>query len=232
MNINYQLVSSICSGLIVSLSVIPQIVLAQEPVSSINPCPKIFYEEPHNNRVFVPQGCPPNAITRRRMEQGFSPTPSTPNQREFGMGGEAPPRMEVQPPGSTLPEPSFRSTSPTFGTRIQAPETQKQYPRTVVSLADGKVNIKLVNNTNTDIKYQVIGDTGQRSLPVKSDFTLRDLSAPITVTFQREDGRFLMVTPKPTQESGMMEVTFQETGDVNQDRSAMSIQSDGAVFLN
>jgi hypothetical protein len=66
----------------------------------------------------------------------------------------------------------------------------------------------------------------------KSGVNLRGLSTLVTVTCQREDGGFLMVTPKPAQEKGTLEVILQETSDFNQDRSAMNIQSNGSVFLN
>jgi len=34
------------------------------PSSVLNPCPRIYYEEPHNSRRAAPQGCPPNEATR------------------------------------------------------------------------------------------------------------------------------------------------------------------------
>ena len=38
--------------------------------SAVNPCPKIYYEEPHNHMRPVPMGCPPNQATLPKNEQG------------------------------------------------------------------------------------------------------------------------------------------------------------------
>lgn len=94
---NYaKLFGAICSGMFIGL---PAIAVAQQaPVTSagskINPCPSIFYEEPHNNRVMVPQGCPPNAYTTRMNATGMGMSNSevapTPDQTRLGVGGEAP----------------------------------------------------------------------------------------------------------------------------------------------
>ena len=74
---------------------IPRAAQAQQSTPKVNPCPSIFYEEPHNNRVVVPQGCPPNALTQRLANQGvlpMTPTAATPSpsQTQLGVGGEAP----------------------------------------------------------------------------------------------------------------------------------------------
>lgn len=68
--------SAICGSLFITLPAIPQTALAQQqqqpsvsPTSQVNPCPSIFYLEPHNSRVLVPQGCPPNAYTQKQKNQ-------------------------------------------------------------------------------------------------------------------------------------------------------------------
>ncbi|MBW4634286.1 MAG: hypothetical protein KME30_20955 [Iphinoe sp. HA4291-MV1] len=91
---------AICGGLLIGFPVIPQVVVAQQPQrqanSKTNPCPRIFYEEPHNSRVLVPEGCPPNAITRQLAQQGrvtpgsVSTEPTQEQTRQEGMGGEEP----------------------------------------------------------------------------------------------------------------------------------------------
>ena len=108
----------------------------------------------------------------------------------------------------------------------------RQAPNTTIALANGKVNIRLVNDTGANVTYEVIGDTAPRSLQGKSDVTLQNLSAPVTVTFQREDGGLLMVTPQASSEAGSLEVTFKEATDVRTDRRAIRIEPNGSVFLN
>lgn len=242
-----QILGIICGGLIMSLPAISQVAMAQKIVQpltpKVNPCPGIFYEEPHNYRVLVPVGCPPNAFTLRLMELGIIPFIITPfpDQNRFGVGGEAPsllnpnPSIFNEPPYNQFERRNLQSALPTRPpfTLEQPPVTaQKQDPITKIALANGKANIRLINNTNAKITYQVIGDTPPRILSGKSNITLRDLSTPATVTFEREDGGLLMVTPEPAAEIGGLEVRLQETTDINQDRSAMRIQGNGSIFLN
>jgi hypothetical protein len=101
--INYrnsiQAAGVIFGGLLISLPAIFQTAHAQQTNTitnlKLNPCPSIFYEEPHNNQVLVPQGCRPNAYTIRTNAQGINSgnnvgaTPS-PGQTQLGVGGEAP----------------------------------------------------------------------------------------------------------------------------------------------
>jgi hypothetical protein len=244
----YQLVGTICSGLVMFLPTISSVAIAQPIVqpttSKVNPCPGIFYEEPYNYRILVPVGCPPNALTLRLMQLGIIPFIITPlpDQNRFGVGGEAPsslnpnPSIFNEPPyNRSQPQNNFQSALPTRRavTPLQPPApAQRQEPSTKIALVDGKANVKLINNTNAKITYQVIGDTAPRVLEGKSDVTLRGLSTPITVTFEREDGGLLMVTPQAGKDKGSLDVTLKETTDVEQDRSAMSIQSNGSVFLN
>lgn len=270
-----QLLGSICGGLLMSLPAFPHTALAQQLNPKVNPCPSIFYEEPHNNRVLVPQGCPPNALTQRMTQQGLlpvSPVPATPSpyQTRLGVGGEAPSALNpnpsilneppynrsqetLQPDGSLTPTPeepgvmtprpapgeqtlvpqpgeSTVPTRPPFSTQPPAPE--QQTPSTRIALVNGRVDVRLVNDTGANVTYEVIGDTPARSLEGKSNVTLEGLTAPVTVTFRREDGGLLSVTPRPSSQSGTLEVTLKETTDVGQDRSALRIQETGAVFLN
>ncbi len=150
-----------------------------------------------------------------------------------------PPSKEQIPPGAPVPVCYHQTPVPPSGTLTPdqvspvppAPE-QRQAPSATITLANGKANIKLVNKTAAKVTYQVIGDTAPRSLNGKSDVMLQGLSAPLTVTFQREDRGLLTVTPQPSSQPGMLEVTFQEATDVGKDRGVMRIEKNGAVFLN
>jgi hypothetical protein len=90
----------------------------------------------------------------------------------------------------------------------------------------------LINDTGARITYQVIGDTAPRSLEDRNEARLEGLNAPTTLTFQRDDGGLVKVTPRPSRERGTLEVTLQGTTDVNQDRKTLRIQDNGGVFLN
>lgn len=232
-----KLFGTILGGLLMSMPVISQVAVAQQSTPKINPCPRIFYEEPHNNRVVVPQGCPPNAFTQRQANQGVLPltnVPATPSQDQtrLGVGGEAPTgtgSSVLNPNPSILNEQRYdRSAAPDRLPMLR----QGQTPVTAIAIGNGKVNVKLINDSGAIITYQVIGDTAPRSLQGKSDVTLQALNAPVTVTFQRDDGGLLTVTPQPSSEPGVLEVRFKETTDVVQDRNALRIEGNGSVFLN
>jgi hypothetical protein len=269
-----EIFSAICGTLLITTSVIPQAVSAQQttyqqpinqPNSKVNPCPKIFYEAPHNNQAIVPQGCPPNAFTQRLIEQGLLPqsnanTNPTTEQTRLGVGGEAGsalnpnPRIFNEPPynrsqrrlsteGSSQPETTQPGVNPSTPTprnqrltpresQLTPPPSQRQRPIARIALANGKVNVRLVNDTVANITYEVIGDTAPRSLSGKSDVILQGLKAPVNITFQRQDGGLLQATPQPGRESGVLELRLKETTDVGQNRSALRIENNGSVFLN
>lgn len=230
--------SVVCGGLLISVPpAISQTVLAQQSNSAtlrqtnsrVNPCPSIFYEEPHNNRVRVPEGCPPNAFSQRQQPQGENFNPDTSVTPQGSTTQSTPSQGNTYNQGASVnPQTSIG------GTTTQTPlPSQQQAPSATIALANGRVNINLVNDTAATITYQLIGDTAPRTLPGKSNVMLQNINAPVTVTFEREDGGLLTVTPQPSSDQqGMLEVRLNEATDVAQDRKAMRIQEDGSIFLN
>ncbi|BAY44369.1 hypothetical protein SAMD00079811_19670 [Scytonema sp. HK-05] len=293
MNLKYQKFSksakflgAICGGLLIGLPAISQVAVAQQSAprqpqqqanSKTNPCPSIFYEEPHNSNVFTPAGCPPNAFTRQSAQQG-GVTPGSasvnPTQEQIrqGVGGETPYNRSdsssqtynyssqtqstssgqdvnssesetrtytSQGPagGYTVSTNSQSQSNPSTQQRQSsvitppAPE-QRQAPSSIIALRDGRVTVRLVNDTAAPITYQAIGDTAPRTLPGKSEVLLQRLATPTTVTFQRQDNGLLMVRTQPSSQAGVLEVRLDETTDLQMDTKAMSIQQNGQVFLN
>jgi len=162
-------------------------------------------EAPHNSYISqTPQASPtplPQLSPAPQIPQ-VSPTPQTPQTPQISPS-------PIQPP---LPE-------------------QQQPPSTTVLLNQGKVSIKLINHTGAKVTYQAIGYTAPRSLPGRSDVTLKNLVAPVTVTFKREDGGLLNPTGRsPT--PGVLELTLDATTDLGIDKQSMQIQPTGDVFLN
>jgi hypothetical protein len=207
----------------------------QAGASKLNPCPRIYYEEPFNSRNVVPQGCPPNAFSQGRQLQGETSsedilvTPQSSGDRATTPQATLPSQGETSSQ-DILVAPQTSTDRTTTETTLPS---QQQAPRATIALADGRVNIRLVNNTGARVTYQVIGDTEPRSLEGQSNVMLQGINAPATLTFQREDGGLLAVTPQPSSEQpGMLEVTFDETTDQSQDTRAMRIQQNGSVFLN
>jgi hypothetical protein len=108
---------------------------------------------------------------------------------------------------------------------------QQQPPSAKVVPVEGRVNVTLVNQTYTNVTYQVIGDTQPRTLAGRADITLQNLKTPVNITFQRPDRGLLRVSPQPT-EPGLLQVNLTETTDLSTDRTAMTIQVNGNVILN
>ncbi|MBH8556100.1 hypothetical protein I8751_27930 [Nostocaceae cyanobacterium CENA357] len=198
------LFGTLFGSLLASLSAITQSAVAQQRTPRVNPCPGIFYEEPHRNRVLVPQGCPPNAATLKFKAQG---------------GVVVQPRVLVKPEGLRV------NRQP-----IPAPES-RQYAIANVTPTASTVDVKLKNNTNAGISYQAIGQTQPRYLAGGQEFTLQDLPTPISITLVRQDGGLLKVMPMSTSE-GTLAVSLDETTNLDNNQGVLRIQKDGQVFLN
>ncbi|WP_414585697.1 hypothetical protein [Scytonema sp. PCC 10023] len=199
------LLGTIFGGLLISIPAIPQAVIAQQPTSKLNPCPTIFYEEPHNSRVLVPQGCPPNTATFRLSGQG---------------GVVVKPRILVQPQGL-----------PVNRQPIPYPESRQDPIATVMPTA-GTVNVRLKNNTNARITYQAIAHTQPRILPGREEIVLQDLPTPVTITMVREHGGLVKVMPLSKSDSGVLAVSLDEKTTPDNNQGVLRIQRDGQVFLN
>ncbi|RUR75969.1 hypothetical protein ACF3DV_26530 [Chlorogloeopsis fritschii PCC 9212] len=198
------LLGGIFGSLLIGLPAIPLAVNAA-PSSALNPCPRIYYEEPHNNRVLVPEGCPPNAATLRLRGQA---------------GVVVQPRVLVKPEGL-----------PVNRQPIPAPET-RQDPIATVTPTAGTVDVRLKNNTNARITYQAIAHTQPRILAGGEEIVLQDLPTPVTITAVREDGGLLKFMPVAATESGMLAVSMDEETRLDDNQGVLRIQSDGQVFLN
>lgn len=219
---------AICGGLLIGLPAIPQAIAQQSVLqqpqqqtnSKTNPCPGIFYEEPHNSRVLVPEGCRPNAITRQleqqgRLTSGSVSTESTPTQQqvEQGVGGDTPynrsdnssesysSQSQSTTTGSGQDTSSSSSEVRTYSSQgstgdytvrtysqsqsnpssqqrqnsvITPPlPEQRQAPIALVTPTNGKVSVRLKNNTNARINYEAIGYTGQRILSSRGEVLLQ-----------------------------------------------------------
>uniref|UniRef100_UPI0019DD858C hypothetical protein n=1 Tax=Oculatella sp. LEGE 06141 TaxID=1828648 RepID=UPI0019DD858C len=78
LNKKISLFGTICGGLLLGLPAAVQPVSAQSEVEAINPCPRIYYEEPFDSSTLVPEGCPLNTISRQLgINQQTAPVGST-----------------------------------------------------------------------------------------------------------------------------------------------------------
>lgn len=203
---NTKTLRRILSGLAVAIGFLPLAAFAvpARPNPKRNPCPKIYYEEPYNNKILVPAGCTPNAATQRwkntgrAVDQSINVIPRATNVRP------------IQPP---------------------VPEARQSAIAMVKPMMDGKVSVTLKNDTNTPISYHVVSHTQTRILPLREEVVLREIPTPATITLVREDGGFLNVEPVAT-EDGMLTVSLDEKKKPDNNQGVIRIQSDGQVFLN
>jgi hypothetical protein len=103
-------------------------------------------------------------------------------------------------------------------------------PIGTVSIQAGRVNVQLKNTTNTQITYQVVGDTSQRALVAKTDVVLQDLPTPVTITLLRPDAGFVRVTMMENSESGVLILMLDEATGLSNSQTSVRIQNNGNVL--
>ena len=111
------------------------------------------------------------------------------------------------------------------------PENRTQAIARVMPM-DGKVDVRLKNNTNALITYEAIGYTQRRTLPGGEEIVLQDLPTPVTVTIVRQDQGLVDVLPISTSEPGLLEVSLDESKSLDDNQGVLRVQRDGQVFLN
>jgi hypothetical protein len=104
-------------------------------------------------------------------------------------------------------------------------------PIATVSLRSGRVTVQLKNAVNTPITYQAIGHTEERILAPKSEVTLQDLPAPVTITFLRSDSGLLRVAPMMmNSEPGNLMLMLNEAAGLSDSQGSVRIQTTGKVL--
>jgi hypothetical protein len=114
---------------------------------------------------------------------------------------------------------------------IPAPE-QLQDASAIAIPINGRINVRVQNLTNAPVSYEVIGQTGERTLAGRTQYTLQNLPAPTTLTFRRADGGLLRIQPYTSVTPGQLDVFLSETSNFTQDNISMRIQQNGSVYLN
>lgn len=178
--------------------------VAAQTTNAINPCPRIYYEEPYNSTLVIPEDCPANAFSQLVRTQGASSsqaaqprTPLTPNAIA--------PTDALTTPTQVLPSPNLSSNatvsartadsdySPTLRAQTNSPvqpplpEEQTEAVASVMPM-NGTVDVMLSNNTNAIVTYEVIGHTQRRTLAGGEEVVLQNLPVPVTITTVRQDG--------------------------------------------
>jgi hypothetical protein len=128
----------------------------------------------------------------------------------------------------TSNEPVSESQSPPT---VTPPVENLQTPVATVSIPNGRVNIILVNQTGTQVIYQVLGQPRQSTLKVDTIDTLRQQEVPFNLSFYRPDRGPIEVTAEAVK-SGELRVTFKRGANLDVDKISLTVQKSGQVFLN
>lgn len=233
-------------GLILGVPTLSSTALAS-PTPRLNPCPRIYYEEPYNSRLIVPQSCPPNAITQFQNPGAFRrgvgavgsdlPAPTqglTPNRTVPSTVPTTPGTVGQRP--SIFNESPYNRTAP--GTPITRPiqpplPEQRSQPVASITPNNGRINVRLKNDTNTIVTYEAIQYTQRRSLRPGEEVLLQNIPVPVTVTFVRQDNGFVEVIPVNSPEAGLLSLTLDEdTTPLDRNQGVIRVQQNGQVFLN
>lgn len=114
---------------------------------------------------------------------------------------------------------------------VAPPVENLQPPAATLSLPDGRVDIILVNQTGTQVVYQVLGQPNQASLAADATNRLGRLSTPANLSFYRPDRGPIEVTAQAIG-PGQLRVIFKRGANLDIDRLSLTVQETGQVFLN
>lgn len=144
------------------------------------------------------------------------------------------PSLPSSEQGQVLPEPAEakRPDLTVIRTFPPLPE-QQQAPSLTLTSNQSHLNVQMVNDTNGQISYQVIGMTEERTIPAGSTVDLQGLTIPATLTFQRRDGGLLMATIEDLgRSSPTLQLVLDETATLDESNVALNVEPGGSVFLN
>jgi hypothetical protein len=111
------------------------------------------------------------------------------------------------------------------------PVESLQAPAATVSLPDRQVDIILVNQTGTEVVYQVLGELSQSRMAADRADSLRNLKTPMNLSFYRPDRGPIEVVAEATK-PGELRVIFKRGSSFDVDRISLTVQETGQVFLN
>ncbi|EAZ87927.1 hypothetical protein [Crocosphaera chwakensis] len=200
-------------GLISSIFVgIPLMALPASSQIIIGPiCPGLYYEEPWNDIIEPPAGCPAN-------EREIYSSQAELDDREPDYDD-----VEVYDPEPDYLEPNYRVVPP-------LPEVLNDPIAFVNPTNDGTVDIKIDNDTNSLVTYQVLGHTDERWLEGREEIMLTDVPTPVTITMIREDNGLLEFMTSGS-DSDYLHVTLNEDPTFDDVQGVLRIQPSGEVFL-
>ncbi|MEM9568359.1 MAG: hypothetical protein AAF974_08645 [Cyanobacteria bacterium P01_E01_bin.34] len=109
---------------------------------------------------------------------------------------------------------------------------QLQEPNAILTPLQSNLEIQLVNDTNAEVVYQLVGDTEVRTLAANASTVLRGLEQPTTLTFQRSDGGFVVADVAEQKDVGQLRLVLDETANLGDSSISLNVDPNGNVFLN
>lgn len=140
---------------------------------------------------------------------------------------EYPPNVTIRLRGEPVPVTSLITQGQP--TQPLSPE-EEQTVITTITLKAGRVNVRLRNMTNTSITYQVLQHTAPRALDGKKEVLLKNLPAPVSITFLRPDRGLIKAIPEKGSKTGVLGLTLHEATGLNDSQNTVRIKSNGEVL--
>ncbi len=211
------LISSILAGIpLMALPASSQVII--EPI-----CPGLYYQEPWNDIIEPPAGCPANEKELyTNQSELYDPEPDIDDYEAYD---REPDRddFQVYDPEPDYLEPNTRVVPP-------LPEVLNDPVAFINPSDDGTVDIKIDNDSNALVTYQVLGHTDERWLEGNEEIMLTDVPTPVTVTIIREDNGLLEFMTSGS-DSHYLEVTLDDDTMFDDVQGVVRIQPSGEVFL-
>ncbi len=185
---------------------------------------------------------PPNEVSTEESEEVESDTtqpirrqPPAANQQEDSSDSTVNRGKPVEVESETTEESTNdrqSTTEPAATPKSEPGQPPPKFPEPAgrVSPVENLTTLRLINQTDAVITYQLIGGR-YRTLGERSVVELSELSVPLTLTYQRSDGGLLLVNPRGIS-PGVLEVRFNATEDFDLDSKSLNINGRGGVFLN
>ncbi len=114
---------------------------------------------------------------------------------------------------------------------VTPPVENLQTPVATVRIPNGQLDIILINQTGTQIVYQVLGEPSQSTLKTDAINTLHQQEVPFNLSFYRPDRGPIEVTAEAVK-PGELRVIFKRGANLDTDRISLTVQKSGQVFLN
>lgn len=98
-----------------------------------------------------------------------------------------------------------------------------------VGLAEGTFDVRIINETNSQVNYEAVVATGDRLLPQGAEAVLRGLEPPTSLMFFQEDSGLVSVEVETMDD--MLQITLTPAGRIGEDESVVRVQEDGQVYV-